>query len=82
MLVSPAVSWSGLRTLSERKQRVVLPGESSDWSTLEAGVPQGSILEPLLFLVYINDIVEDISSTIRLFADDNSLYLIVDSNDS
>ena len=63
----------------ERKQRVVLPGVSSDWSALEAGVPQGSILGPLLFLVYINDIVEDISSTIRLFADDTSLYLIVDS---
>ena len=65
--------------LSERKQRVVLPGVSSDWSTLEAGVPQGSILGPLLFLVYINDIVEDINATIRLFADDTSLYIIVDS---
>ena len=64
--------------LRERKQRVVLPGVSSDWSTLEAGIPQGSILGPLLFLVYINDIVEDINSTIHLFADDTSLYLIVD----
>ena len=52
---------------------------SSDWSALEAGVSQGSILGPLLFLIYINDVEEDISSTIRLFADETSLYRLVDS---
>ena len=41
-------------------------------------MPQGSILGPLLFLVFINDIVEEINSSIRLFADDTSLYIIVD----
>ena len=61
--------------LHDRKQRVVLPGATSDWSTIRAGVPQGSILGPLLFLIYINDIVEDIHSSIRLFADDTSLYM-------
>ena len=58
--------------LSDRKQRVVLPGAVSDWTDIRAGVPQGSILGPLLFLLYINDIVQDIGSNIRLFADDTS----------
>ena len=64
--------------LHDRKQRVVLPGATSDWSTIRAGDPHGSILGPLLFLIYINDIVEDIHSSVRLFADDTSLYIIVD----
>ena len=62
--------------LDNRVQRVVLPGISSSWASVNPGVPQGSILGPLFFLVYINDIVEDINSTIRLFADDTSLYVI------
>ena len=64
--------------LNDRCQRVVLPGASSEWTPIRAGVPQGSIFGPLLFSIYINDIVEDIDSTIRLFADDTSLYIIVD----
>ena len=65
--------------LADRKQRVVLPGAQSDWNFIHAGVPQGSILGPLLFLLYINDIVTDIGSNTRLFADDTSLYIIVDN---
>ena len=72
-----ALSWFR-NYLSDRRQRVVLPGASSDLAYIRAGVPQGSILGPLLFLVYINDIVEDIDSHIRLFADDISLFIIVD----
>ena len=67
--------------LRDRKQRVVIPGGLSDWENISAGVPQGSILGPLLFLDYIHDIVQEINSTIRLFADDTSLYIIVDSPD-
>ncbi len=65
--------------LSQRKQRVVLPGAKSSWNKINAGVPQGSILGPLLFLVYINDIVHDIGANIRLFADDTSLSVVVES---
>ena len=65
--------------LDNRKQRVVLPGACSNWTSVHAGVPQGSILGPLLFLLFFNDIVEDIRFYIRLFADDTSLYIIVDN---
>ena len=64
--------------LSERKQRVVINNSTSSWRDINAGVPQGSILVPLLFIVFINDILTDINSTIKLFAVDTSLYLIVD----
>ena len=64
--------------LFDRRQRVILPGVHSDWSKIFAGVPQGSILGSLLFLVFINDIVNEIDSCIRLVADDTSLYIIVD----
>ena len=60
--------------LRNRQQRVVLNGIESDWKGIEAGVPQGSVLGPLLFLVYINDLPENILSTIKLFADDSSLF--------
>ena len=62
---------------SNRKQRVVIPGARYEWVAITAGVPQGSILGSLLFLIYINDIIEDIHSHIRLFAYDTSLYLLV-----
>jgi hypothetical protein len=58
---------------------VVLNGSNSEWVTINAGVPQGSILEPLLFLLFINDIVTDIKASIKLFADDTSLYATVDT---
>ena len=63
--------------LSNRKQRVVLNGQHSSWADIKAGVPQGSILGPLLFLVYINDLTENLHSNPKLFADDTSLFSIV-----
>ena len=60
--------------LSDRFQRVVLNCQSSNWSPVLAGVPQGSILGPLLFLVYINDLPDNLESSAKLFADDKSLF--------
>ena len=62
--------------LSSRQQRVILNGKSSDWSFIIAGVPQGSISGPL-FLIYINDLVDDLGSHAKLFADDTSLFTVV-----
>ena len=67
--------------LSNRFQRVILPGGVSTLSRVQAGVPQVSILGPLLFLVYINDIVDDIQANINLFADDTSLSMVVGDPD-
>ena len=64
--------------LANRRQRVVLPNGNSDWKEIKAGVPQGSILGPLLFIIYINDIVKENQSLILLFADDTTLYIIVE----
>ena len=61
--------------LKNRKQAVVIKGKASTYQPINAGVPQGSVLGPLLFLVYINDIVKNIESTVKLFADDTSMYL-------
>ena len=61
--------------LSNRKQAVVIAGEISSYQTIKAGVPQGSVLGPTLFLIYINDIVQSIKSTAKLFADDANFYL-------
>ena len=63
--------------LRNRQQRVVLNMKSSGWSSVTAGVPQGSVLGPLFFLVYINDLVDNISSDAKLFADDTSLFTVV-----
>ena len=63
--------------LSDRSQSVVINGSKSEILPLQAGVPQGSVLGPLLFLVYVNDINRDITSNISLFADDTSLFDIV-----
>ena len=60
--------------LTHYKQQVVCDGFTSDAADVTSGVPQGSVLDPLLFLIFINDLLSCVSSTCRLFADDCLLY--------
>ena len=59
--------------LHNRKQRVVWNGQTSDWRKINSGVPQGSVLGPLSFLNFINDVPDGITSLCKIFADDTSL---------
>ena len=69
--------------LTNRFQRVLLNGRTSEWLPIKAGVPQESFLDPLFFLIHINDLSESIESTVKLFADGTSLFSVVhDSNTS
>ena len=63
--------------LSNRFQRVLLNAQASSWRPVLAGVPQGSILGPLLFLIYINDLPNELKSNANFFADDTSRFTIV-----
>ena len=68
--------------LYQRKQRLVLNGQHSSWTNAQAGVPQGSILGPLFFLIYINDLSDGLTSNPNLFADDTSLFSVVENINS
>ena len=63
--------------LYERKQRVVLNGHHSSWTNVQAGVLQGSILGPLFFLIYVNDLSDGLNSNPKLFPEDTSLFSVV-----
>ena len=65
--------------LSNRTQSVVVEGTRSTDIPVISGVPQGSVLGPCLFLFYINDIAHELTSTVRLFADDTMIYLAIKS---
>ena len=60
--------------LTNRRQRVKVGGSILDWSKVKSGVPQGSVLGPILFVIYINDMPEVISNSCKLFADDAKIF--------
>ena len=65
--------------LNNRCQRVVLNGQSSVWKSVTAGVPQDSVLGQLFFLIYINDLPLGLATNVKLFADDTSLFSVVNN---
>ena len=81
------LKWHGINTrilhwienwLSGRQQRVLLNGTKSGWNDVLSGVPQGSVLGPLLFLIFINSIEDDVNSTVLKFADDLKVFRIIE----
>ena len=64
----------------DRKQRVYVRGSSSDWVNVTSGVPQGSMLGPTLFIIFVNDMPNVINSMLLMFADDTKLYRTINSS--
>ena len=71
--LDPPINWIE-QWLKDRRQRVVVDGEVSSWKPVLSGVSQGSVLGPILFLVYINDLEEGVTGNILKFADDTKLF--------
>ena len=67
--------------LKERKQRVIINGQSSEESTITAGVPQGSILGPQMFIIYMNDLITELTTEARLYADDVCIFEAVENRE-
>ena len=65
--------------LSDRKQRVVLGNQKSNWQPVTSGIPQGSVLGPILFIIFINDMPEVVESLMKLFADDAKIFKAIES---
>ena len=61
--------------------QIVIDGEESESVPITSGVPQGSVLGPILFLIYINDLPDEVCSQVHLFANDTALYLTIESED-
>ena len=60
--------------LSDRVQQVNVNGTNSEWANITSGIPQGSVLGPILFVLYINDLPENIVSNVYMFADDTKIF--------
>ena len=78
-ITGDVISWID-SWLRDRQQKVVLNGVESEWCDVYSGVPQGSVLSPALFIIYINDFDNSILSNLSKFADDAKLYRSVTSD--
>ena len=67
--------------LTGRKQRVILNGGSSPWSDVVSGIPQGSVLGPILFLIFIDDLPDSVAGLVKIFADDTKLFSAIKSKE-
>ena len=70
-----------LRNFLTRKMRTIVEGETSEETTVDSGVPQGTVLGPLMFLCHINDLPDSVTSSVRLFSDDCLLYRTIKQED-
>jgi len=66
--------------LIDRRQRVIVDGKVSNWKSVLSGVPQESVLKPILFLIYINDLDDDITSKVLKFADETRVFIKFNSD--
>ena len=67
--------------LSGRPQRVVVNGKLSTWAGISSGMPQGSVIGPILFVIFINDLPDDVTCTAKIFADDTKLFQGISSHE-
>ena len=73
---NPLLAWIK-SYLTDRKQRIIIEGQSSEWAIINAGVPQGSILGPLLFRIYINNLAVQLVSNPFIYTNDTMLFEVV-----
>ena len=78
-IIGPVNTW--VETFfKDRKQRLACEGMYSDWAPVISGVPQGSVIAPILFRIYINYLPNNLKSTVRLFADDTIIYMTISNS--
>lgn len=68
------LKWIAYSFLTGRQQRSMVNGEDSEWIEALSGIPQGSVLGPILFVIFINDLPDDVNLDVYIFVDDTKIY--------